>query len=335
MKSLLGLIAFVVFAPAAAVAQGVRMSADFLPLAVGNRWVYSVTNEEGKKLGEADVYVQDYKIVSGRSFYAVRGFPFTLEQNAEVQLRYDRQERQFLQIYKGEETPLFLSDGSSADVLQSDSSGLPQKFALHTDTMTLTFQRGVGIVEGRIETSTGVRILKITSTHLGEGLAGAGQASPAVAMATHLPPPPPKPDAATQAGRATMTLAVTEFSETNPRVQLEAAATPDGRHKLVITVSNTSDKLLAFRFNSGQTYDFVITNVATGQEVWRWSRRMVFTQVLRSESLRAKGKWTSDEVVWNRHDNDGNTLPPGQYAVIGIVASQPPVRSEPVIVNLQ
>ena len=45
--------------PATLAAQGVRMSADFLPLEVGNRWVYEVQNEDGQKIGDADFSVQE------------------------------------------------------------------------------------------------------------------------------------------------------------------------------------------------------------------------------------------------------------------------------------
>src|SRR5262249_46022803 len=56
-------------------AQGVRMSADFLPLDVGNRWVYDVFNEDGQKIGDMDFAVQEYTIVKGHSFYALTRFP--------------------------------------------------------------------------------------------------------------------------------------------------------------------------------------------------------------------------------------------------------------------
>jgi len=134
MKWIAALALVFVLTTADASAQGgVRMSADFLPLAVGNTWVYTVTSEDGKNLGQLDVSVQDHKIVEGRSFYLLRGFPFGMElSNKEIQLRYDRQERQFLQVFKNEETPLFLNDGASTEVLQSDTAGLPQKFLLKT-----------------------------------------------------------------------------------------------------------------------------------------------------------------------------------------------------------
>jgi hypothetical protein len=44
--------------------QGVRMSADFLPLDVGKHWTYDVTNEAGTKLGQISFAVEDYTIVS-------------------------------------------------------------------------------------------------------------------------------------------------------------------------------------------------------------------------------------------------------------------------------
>src|SRR5437016_14545405 len=57
-------------------AQGVRMSADFIPLEVGNRWVYEVVNENGQKIGDLDFSIQEHRIMSGRSFYVLTRFPF-------------------------------------------------------------------------------------------------------------------------------------------------------------------------------------------------------------------------------------------------------------------
>ena len=81
--------------PASLFAQpGVRMSADFLPLEVGNRWVYDLLNENGQKLGALDFAVQEYRIVGGRSFYLLTSFPFVTEDTTPTKLiRYDRQER--------------------------------------------------------------------------------------------------------------------------------------------------------------------------------------------------------------------------------------------------
>jgi len=179
-----------------------------------------------------------------------------------------------------------------------------------------------------------VRILKIASVRVGQGAGGAGQASPAAVAAANLPPSPPKPPSPVQApARPSLTESVGAIDATNPQVQVQAVNATGG-YKLVLTVTNTSDKLLPFRFSSGQTYDFVITNAATGQEIWRWSRGTAFTQVIRSEALRPKAKWTYDEVVWNRNDNDGNPAPAGKYLLVGIVTSQPAIQSPPVAIDL-
>ena len=77
MKSILKIAAVLLLLPAALLAQpGVRMSADFLPLEVGNRWTYDVFNEGGQKIGNLEFGVQEYRIVSGRSFYLLTQFPF-------------------------------------------------------------------------------------------------------------------------------------------------------------------------------------------------------------------------------------------------------------------
>src|SRR5713101_6722334 len=89
---------------------GVRMSADFLPLEVGNRWVYDVFNETGQKIGTLDFTVQDRRIVDGRSFYAVNSFPFVADASDAVKLiRYNRDERQYVKIVDNKEDPLFLA----------------------------------------------------------------------------------------------------------------------------------------------------------------------------------------------------------------------------------
>src|SRR5262249_2224217 len=95
---LLSKLAFLLFlSPLSALAQpGVRMSSDFLPLEVGNRWVYDVLNEGGQKIGNLEFAVQDYRIVGGRSFYMLTQFPFAQDGAFIKLVRYDRQERQYM-----------------------------------------------------------------------------------------------------------------------------------------------------------------------------------------------------------------------------------------------
>src|SRR5262245_6192830 len=131
MKLLSKLALMVFLMPVSLLAQpGVRMSADFLPLEVGNRWVYDVFNEAGQKIGNVEFAVQEYRIVGGRSFYLLTQFPF-IQDGALIKLvRYDRQERQYMRMADNDEGPLFLADGSQVEVLQTDESSLPVKFIL-------------------------------------------------------------------------------------------------------------------------------------------------------------------------------------------------------------
>ncbi len=302
---------------------GVRMSADFLPLEVGNRWVYDVFNEGGQKVGALDFTIQDRRIVDGRSFYAVTSFPFVAEKADAVKLiRYNREERQYVKIAGNEEDPLFLADGANVEVLQADASGLPQKFLLKMDLMDLTFQRGMGITEARVHAGNGVQIVKLASVHVGEREAAQATAQGAPAL--------PQPTAPATPEQKVKSLAdnVAKPSEENPVLDVQATEESSGT-KFVFTIANTSEKLLPFNFKSSQTYDFQVLDASTGQEVWRWSRRMFFSQVLRQEAIRGSRNWVF-EVTWNHRDSDLNVVAPGQYKVIGILATQPPMESDPV-----
>ena len=303
--------------------QSVRMTEDFLPLEAGNQWVYDVSNESGQKIDQFDFSVGERTIVAGRSLYAITGYPFSGESRGPSFIGYDRETRQFIRVSAGEEAPLFPGDSQSTEILQTDTAGIPQKFALKTGSTTLVFQRGVGIVEARLQAADGVHIAKLQSSKFGRSNAA--------------PPPVVRPDTATASTAAAPASrpipTVAPVTAENPRLVLSTEAVPGGI-KMDMLVVNASDRLLPFKFNSSQNYDFVITDIATGQEVWRWSRGTVFAQVIRSDSIRGNSKWTYSEV-WNRRDNDKNPVSPGRYRLVGILTSQPPIQSEPVMVDIQ
>jgi hypothetical protein len=190
------------------------------------------------------------------------------------------------------------------------------------DLMDLTFQRGMGIIEARFHAGKDVQIVKLSSVHTGERQAeqAAAQGAPAL----------PQPTAPTTPEQKVKTLAdnVVKPSDANPALDMQVMEDSGGT-KFVFTVVNTSEKLLPFNFKSSQTYDFEVLDASTGQEVWRWSRRMFFSQVIRQEAIRGSRNWVF-EVTWNHRDNDLNVVPPGQYKVIGILAAQPPMESDPV-----
>jgi hypothetical protein len=297
------------------------MTEDFLPLEVGNRWVYDLSTESGQKLGQVEFSVNDRTIVAGRSLYVLSGFPFGGEGAAPIRLiTFDRETRQFVRVSGDQEFPMFTGDALSAEILQSDTSGIPQKFALHTGSTTLVFQRSVGIVEARMQTADGIRIAKIASSSLGRS--AAAPAPPAARAPVPAVPPP-----------ASAVSPVAAVTSDNPVVIVSAQPEGPGL-KLELLIVNKENKLLPFRFNSSKTYDFVISDPVTGREIWRWSNNMMFGQVIRSDSIRADSKWTFSEV-WNRRDNDRNPVPPGRYRLIGILSSQPPIQSEPVMIEIR
>jgi hypothetical protein len=116
-------------------------------------------------------------------------------------------------------------------------------------------------------------------------------------------------------------------------LELQTAAVSEGE-RLTLLVTNTSEKLLPFHFNSTQSYDFVVTDIQTGQEVWRWSRKMFFSPVTRSEAITAKKSWKF-EVTWNHRDNDSNPVPPGTYELVAIVTTPSPLETEPITIEIK
>jgi hypothetical protein len=341
MKSLRTFLFFAVLAPATVFGQGVRMSADFFPLSVGNRWVYDVVNQEGRKVNEIDFSVREHTIRQGRSFYVLTGFPFVLEGGDRIHLlRYDKAEKQFVRVFEEEEGALFLSEGSSTEVVEADKTGLPLKFVLHSGRMDITFQRGVGIVEVRLQAGDAVQVAKIASARVGEGVGPSGAtATASKAPAVDKPPSPaqaagiPLPKTADQKVKERVDN-VGSITDDNPLLIVDAGEVADG-HKFVLQVRNISDKLLPISFTTQQSYDFAVIDVATGQEVWRWSQTMFFmTQVKRTEAIPPQGAWKF-EAIWNHRDKNQNPVAPGEYKVVGIVSTKPEIESEAITIEVK
>ena len=321
MKSRWGLLALLFILPFPALAQGVRMSADFFPLEVGRIWTYDVNNEAGEKVSQLTFAVEDYTIVSGTSFYVLSEFPFSPGAPEPIRfVRYDRNERYFLRRVRNDEGPLFPDSGASTEVIETDAAGSPKKFVLRWGKSALTFERGVGIAEALFEQSGAVRVAKLTGTRSKNApapLAPVTARAPIVPLPAPTPAPAPAPPSP-----------VARVTETNPRIDVAVEAVGKS-YRFVMVVTNQSDNLLPFRFSSGKTYDFVVHEAASGREVWRWSTGNFFTQMLRSDSIRAKAKWQFQET-WDGKDGDGNPVPAGSYRLTAILTSNPPLQAPPV-----
>ena len=57
--------------------------------------------------------------------------------------------------------------------------------------------------------------------------------------------------------------------------------------RFTLRIVNNTRKMVEIQFPDGQTHDFVV-NDSTGKEVWRWSEGRMFTQAMRSKTLKGK-----------------------------------------------
>ena len=88
-----------------------------------------------------------------------------------------------------------------------------------------------------------------------------------------------------------------------PNLSLPATLTArvDSIVTLTLTVSNPASAPAKVSFNSGQHYDFTISDATSGFVLWRWGVGMLFTQMLSDETIPAPGslvytaKWQPTE----------------------------------------
>ena len=57
--------------------------------------------------------------------------------------------------------------------------------------------------------------------------------------------------------------------------------------RFTLRIVNNTKKMVEIQFPDGQTHDFVVSD-STGKEVWRWSEGRMFTQAMRSKTLKGK-----------------------------------------------
>lgn len=318
--SVLSILAAFAF-PTASWGQGLRMSPDFLPLETGNTWTYAVEDEAGRTT-RFTMEILDHRIVDGLSLYVFSRLPFAPDATMDdpVGVRFDTQTRQYVFTNGTDGGPLFPATGERAEVVETDDLGLPLVVELDYGDRTLTIERNVGITAGSLPYAGGRAKVTLISGHVGEAVVGdAADVTDAV---------PPRGPGLPELDVESPVNNVVLPTETAPLITLEVA--PDGNgHRFTLHVQNPTDRLMPFDFTTSQDFDFVVTEPGTEREVWRWARRMFFSQVLRSEALRARGEWVF-EAEWNHTDNELNAVPAGVYQVRGILAAEEPLESETV-----
>lgn len=99
--------------------------------------------------------------------------------------------------------------------------------------------------------------------------------------------------------------------------------------KLVLEVTNQSSQELAFDFLTGQEFDFVVTR--EGQEIWRWSRDMMFIQAFHKLVIKA-GKTQFYKAGWDYKTLQGERVPSGDYVLqayfLGVSRTEPAAQRE-------
>lgn len=319
LHPLLMLLVLPLLMPMTATAQGIRMAPDFLPLDVGNLWRYNIRDEEGAEAGSLEFRVSEYSIVDGYSFYVFDRFPFGpgLEVNRPVGIRYDESQRQFTWFDGTNQADLFPSLGATAQVLATNDDGLPTQALFQYGSLVLTLERGIGIVQAGFLLSEGPRVATLAAARVSGSVFG-----PLLADG---PAPSSDPEPPAGADPVDNTAAV---SDAAPELTVEAVAGRDV-HRFVLTVENPSDRLLPFDFTTSQSFDFVVADASDGRELWRWSERRFFSEVVRSEAIRSRGEWTF-EGEWNYRDSELNEVEPGVYVLHGVLTSEEPIESDPI-----
>ncbi len=110
---------------------------------------------------------------------------------------------------------------------------------------------------------------------------------------------------------------VTRKSNTAPKAdaridsRLDVSVASTDIH-LALDVRNVGGKHAEINFPSGQTYDFVVVD-SVGKEVWRWSRRHIFTQGAQNKTLGA-GESMEVAETWKQ-------VKPGRYTAIATLRS--------------
>lgn len=128
---------------------------------------------------------------------------------------------------------------------------------------------------------------------------------------------PPEPKKPTNARVAT---AVVKSGGISVSIRSDPAITgPGGSFSLTLVVRNLSGKPFSWTSPSGQTYEFLAFDKA-GNEVWRWSKGMVFIQIVTQITINP-GDSKVYKVAWNTAG-----MSAGLYTIQGYFLGLPSLR---------
>ena len=98
--------------------------------------------------------------------------------------------------------------------------------------------------------------------------------------------------------------------------------------KMTSKIFNYTEEDVTFHFNTSQRYDFIIED-EEGNEVWRWSKDMMFAMALGEEILGP----TNSEVIYKAEYRD--KFSPGYYKITGIFVAQEKPMSGSIIIEVK
>ncbi len=296
------------------------VTSDYLPLDLGNRWIYSRTDSRFKKTDSVRVEIISRPIIRWKTYYVFNRFPFLpgLENANNILIRYDGESRQYLRLTEEGEAPLFAVGGDTDakfDVsVNEDTTSVANRMSYLTCLsctdagMEVVFDKGVGIVGVEVTFDWGRESFELRSAEIGGESYGE---------------PIKKETKGPQQRKGGPII-----SRADPVLSLEVEKKESGA-KLTFKIKNPTESLLSLNFTSAQTYDFVIREKVSGLQIWRWSKGSFFSQVLRNVGLLAEQEWKYEEM-WDYKDNERDDIRPGAYEAVAILTTKEPRESAPV-----
>ncbi|MCI0351658.1 MAG: BsuPI-related putative proteinase inhibitor, partial [Acidobacteriales bacterium] len=264
-------------AGASAVSEtGAFLAADYLPLNLGNRWIYTRKESRFKKTDTVRVEIISAPIIRWRTWYIFSQLPFApgLESANNVPIRYDPETKRFLRLTQDGEAPLFPvgedSDGTFDASVDENGRPMPNRVSYLTcadcadSGMEMVFDRGLGVTAVQVTQAWGTESYELKSAEVNQRKFG-----------EPIPVNKPKDPAAKPAGPV--------ISRADPTLSLTVEKKAEGAN-FQLRVRNPTESFLSFNFSSSQTYDFVVREKDSGFEIWRWSKGNFFTQVVRNQA---------------------------------------------------
>lgn len=305
----------------------ISIGPGYLPLQLGNRWIYDRFNSQLQQIEKVKVEVISRPIMEWKTYYTFNQLPFVpgLETKRNILIRYDRLSKRYVRLVRKDEIfkeiPLF-PIGESADATfdySLDEQKLPvvnrlsYLTCLHCEDagIELVFDNGIGIIEAGIFSNLGVDSYRLKSASINGEYYG---------------------DLKSLEDKSEKDRSKLLIGKGDPKLSFSIQK-KEKSMTLIFRVRNPTDHLLSFKFNSSQTYDFVVREKKSGMEVWRWSNGYFFSPVLRSHALLPNKEWKY-KTNWNMKDNERNTLRTGFYEATAILTTKVPLLSLPVEIVL-